>query len=96
MMESEFRQDLRRALSAIFMDTDEEHPMETDIHLDVNEACGLSSLELPNLVRAWQVPGEGLICFEVDGTCYDFDSFRTQELIQIFEELSAEHPVELL
>ena len=97
MMEAELRNELRRALSAILMDTDEEHPMKVDITLDEDRFCGLSSLELPHISRMWQDPSEGWIYFDMDGygDAIDFDFLWTTELIQIFEELSSEHLVVL-
>lgn len=96
-MEAELRADLRRALSAILMNTDEEHPMDMYIALEFPDTYGMSSLEMPHIVKAWQHPTEGWIYFLEEGGDYplDFDSYDTKNLIHIFEELSAEHPIEV-
>ena len=88
--EYDFREEIRHYLSAILMDTDEEHQMETDIVLDEDKYMGtLSSLELPHVTSCWQHPTEGWICFHLDGYEYsvDFDDMDTQELITIVEGL---------
>ena len=96
-IEAELRQDLRRALSAILMDTDEEHPLETYIAVELRGTYGISTLEMPHIVQMWQHPTEGYLYFQEEGMDYplDFEDYDTQNLINIFEELSAEHPVEL-
>ena len=82
----EFRESARLFLSRLLMDTDEEHPIECDITLEPKGTFGLSSLEMPNLVRMWQDPVEGYIEFEIDGYTVDFDGIGDEELIQIIKK----------
>ena len=51
--EAEF-EDIRHELSALVMDTDEEHPVQCEVTIGEDEAQGLSSLELPLVVGVFQ------------------------------------------
>ena len=88
--EYSLRQEIREAVSLILMDSDEDHPLAVDITLDCYESMGLSTLELPHISRCWQEP-EGWIYLDIDykGCPTEFDSFSTQELVQIYEGLIA-------
>ena len=69
------------------MDTNEVDKMDVDIVVDVEDAMGLSSLELPNIIKMWQHPSEGWITFETyGGGEYDFDDWTTRELVQIMND----------
>jgi len=57
----------RQQLSAILMDTDEQHPLKCDVLIGEAEAMGLSSLELPHVVSAYQLPSEGIMYFNIEG-----------------------------
>ena len=82
--EDNIRQMVRNYLSRQLMDTNENEKMEVDIVVDVEDAMGLSSLELPNIIKMWQHPSEGWITFETyGGGEYDFDDWTTRELVQI-------------
>lgn len=93
------REDIRHKVSTILMDTDEEHPMECDIIVGEWEAQGLSSLELPNIVKCYQVPGDGTIWFHEYGAIefdengekkerwMNFDDFDILDLRAILEGL---------
>jgi hypothetical protein len=87
--EDNIRQMIRNYLSRQLMDTNENDKLEVDIVVDVEDAMGLSSLELPNIIRMWQHPTEGLITFETyGGGEYDFDDWTTRELVQIMNDFS--------
>ena len=85
--ENNIRQMVRNYLSRQLMDTNEVDKMEVDIVVDVEDAMGLSSLELPNIIKMWQHPTEGWITFETyGGGEYDFDDWTTRELVQIMND----------
>lgn len=90
------REDLRHKISAILMDTDEDHQKACDIIIGENDACGLSSLELPRVTSCYQMPGEGTIWFHIDGYVnpetkeweyMNFDDIDTIDLKFILAEL---------
>ena len=85
------KEQLRRKLSAILMDTSEEKPMECEIAIGEREACGLSSLELPTVVRAFQLPAEGIIYFQIEGMQEptEFDDLPVHDLQTIYDGLCA-------
>ena len=68
-------EDVRKKISAILMDTDEEHPMKLSAVIGEEGACGLSSLELPEVDLAFQMEGEGIIYFHI----YGDDDIMTNE-----------------
>ena len=85
--ENNIRQMVRNYLSRQLMDTNEVDKMEVDIVVDVEDAMGLSSLELPNIIKMWQHPTEGWITFVTyGGGEYDFDDWTTRELVQIMND----------
>jgi hypothetical protein len=85
--EKNIRQMVRNYLSRQLMDTNEVVKMDVDIVVDVEDAMGLSSLELPNIIKMWQHPTEGWITFETyGGGEYDFDDWTTRELVQIMND----------
>ena len=85
--ENNIRQMIRNYFSRQLMDTNEIEKMEVDIVVDVEDAMGLSSLELPNIIKMWQHPTEGWITFETyGGGEYDFDDWTTRELVQIMND----------
>ena len=79
------KEKLRRRLSTILMDTDEQHPLEYNVLIGESEAQGLSSLELPIVVSVFQQPSEGIIWFNIEG-CKDpieFDDMNLEDIINI-------------
>ncbi len=85
--EENIRQMIRNYFSRQLMDTNEIDKMDVDIVVDVEDAMGLSSLELPNIIKMWQHPTEGWITFETyGGGEYDFDDWTTKELVQIMND----------
>ena len=85
--EKNIRQMVLNYLSRQLMDTNENEKMDVDIVVDVEDAMGLSSLELPNIIIMWQHPTEGWITFETyGGGEYDFDDWTTRELVQIMND----------
>ena len=85
--ENNIRQMVRNYLSRQLMNTNEDEKMDVDIVVDVEDAMGLSSLELPNIIKMWQHSTEGWIIFETyGGGVYDFDDWATKELVQIMND----------
>lgn len=66
-------EDLRHAISHYLIDTSEENPIifepneEAIIGENWPETFGLSTLDMYHLDRIFQVPGEGIIYFHIDG-----------------------------
>ena len=79
------REDLRHKLSAILMDTDEQHPLECNVLIGESKAQGLSSLELPLVTSVFQQPSEGIIWFNIYGCKYpiEFDDMNLEDIINI-------------
>lgn len=84
------REQLRHKLSAILMDTDEQHPIECNITIGEEEAMGISSLELPTIISAFQLPSEGIIYFNIEGLKepIEFDDIHKKDLIKILNALN--------
>lgn len=87
--EYELREEIRHYLSAVLMDTDEDHSLSVDITLDIDNYSGLSTLDMPHITKCWQHSTEGWIYFKIDecDCTIDFDDMLTQELIVILEEI---------
>lgn len=66
------REDIRHKVSALLNGTSEEHPRKCDIIVGEHEAMGLSSLELPNIVEAFEMEGDGTIWFYEYGAVEGF------------------------
>lgn len=84
------REQLRHRLSAILMDTDEQHPIECNITIGEEEAMGISSLKLPTITSAFQLPSEGIIYFNIEGLKepIEFDDIHKKDLIKILNALN--------
>ena len=89
--EENIREMVRNYLSRQLMDTNEDEKMDVDIIVDVEDAMGLSSLELPNITKMWQFPTEGIIIFETIGGVYEFDDWTTRELVQIMNDFDEKY-----
>ena len=68
------REDIRHKISAILMDTDEQHPKKCDIVIEDEEACGLSTLQMPHIDECFQEPSEGIIWFHFEGHYKNIDT----------------------
>lgn len=85
------REDIRHKVSVLLNGTDEEHPKKCDIIVGEWEAQGLSSLELPHIVKCFQIPGDGTMWFHCDGAVdengeeawMNFDDFDIHDLREI-------------
>lgn len=96
--DTESKERIRHAVSAILIDTSEEHQMPCDIPIGEDEAVGVGSLELPRIVSCWQHPTEGLITFIIEGYgAVDFDDpmFTISDLKGILSGLLQEPRITL-
>lgn len=79
---------VHQSISKFLMDTSQDNPLECDIVIESPEDCGLSSLLLPRIVKAWQDPTEGWIYFQWEsGRTQPIEQCTLEELIQILEGL---------
>lgn len=83
------RQELREQISPLLNETSEEEPLECCIPIGGEETQGLSTLELPTIVRAFEMEGEGTIWFMIEGEedYRDYDEFSTDDLRTILKAL---------
>ena len=89
------REILRRHFSALLMETDNENHLKCDIIIGENDAVGLSTLQMPRVVGAFQDPKEGIICFYIEGDCIvEFDDMGTDDLINILNTLKVQYDIE--
>ena len=84
-------EELRHKLSALLMDTSEEHPIECNITIMENnaETCGLSSNELPLVTSVFQ-DSEGIIWFNICGMSepIEFDDLDLEDIQTVYDKLS--------
>ena len=93
---------LRHRVSGLLMDTDEDHPIPVSfpLYTDDPETCGLSTLDLPWVESAFQVPGDGTIWVNMD--YYDdpksdkkaelnFDDLSPEDAKRLADELEEYH-----
>jgi hypothetical protein len=71
------------------MDTCEEKPMACNIIIGEEQAMGISSLQMPTVTSAFQLPSEGIIYFNIEGykEPVEFDDLSTYDLNKILKEL---------
>ena len=78
------REDLRHKISLILMDTSEDNQLDCDIVLENDdEFPSMSSLDMPQIIRAYQIPCEGTIWFKVNGLVNDDDGYVNLDDISI-------------
>lgn len=86
------KESLRKETSKFLIDTDEQHPLKCSITIGQEEACGLSTLEMPVICELFQIPGEGIIYYKLEGT-EDFKELDTLsksdylEILNILKEI---------
>lgn len=84
------RESIRHQISPLLDGTSEEHPRICSIlEIGEEEAQGLSSLELPEIDKAFEMEGEGTIWFHIYGEedYRNFDDFSTPDLRKILTGL---------
>lgn len=77
------RQMIRNYFSRYLMDNDEDNPKEVDIIVELDNACGMSSLEMPRIKKMWQE--NGIIWCQEDwqDNPIDFDDYSIYEQMSI-------------
>ena len=86
-MENILREQIRRTMSSILVDTSEDKPMKIDVPMDW-VYWAMSTLEMSHIDSVWQVDLEGYTMFTIDGSEVDFDNMSTEELIQVLKVIS--------
>jgi hypothetical protein len=77
------------------MNTNNENHLKCNIIIGENDAMGLSTLQMPRVVGAFQDEKEGIICFYIEGDCIvEFDDMGTDDLIKILNTLKEEYGIE--
>ena len=94
--EEEGRASIRHRVSALLMDTDEDHqiPLSFPIGEWDEENCGLSSLDLPWAASAYQIPGDGTIWIKWDTAnenYSNFDDLDDHDIVTLAEALEEYH-----
>lgn len=84
------REMLRRKFSTLLIHTSEENPMKCSVKIGEKEAMGLSSLELPEVVKMFQHPIEGIIYFFIYGykDYIEFDDLDIEDLETIYNNIA--------
>lgn len=83
------RETLRKKFSSLLMHNDANNPKECQISLESDDAFGLSSNDLPQIVKVFQTIPEGIIHFYLEGDCYvEFDDIDVNILEEIYQKLS--------
>lgn len=79
----------RNKLSALLMDTSEDNPMDVDIILDTEEAFGLSTLQMPHVIKVFQDPKEGIMYMLLEGAedYIEIDEDDEETIKQIYDYL---------
>lgn len=84
---------LKNQISSFLIDTDEQNPLKCSITIGKDEAFGLSTLQMPTVCELFQIPGEGIIYYKLEGTT-DFEEIEhltISDLIEIYKYLKYEH-----
>ncbi|MBQ3950728.1 MAG: hypothetical protein II661_09655 [Bacteroidales bacterium] len=82
-MEYFIRSMIRQYISRNLMDTSEDKPLECEITVETDNACGLSSLQMPHISAMYQE--DDIIWCEVDDVWADFEDFSVYEQMSILE-----------
>ena len=80
---------IRKEISKFLIDTDEQHPLKCSITIGQDEAVGLSTLEMPIICELFQIPGEGIIYYKLEGTedFQEIDNLTLSDLLEILNTL---------
>ena len=101
------RENLRHQMSPLLNGTSEENPKEIYFMIPSaeEEACGLSSLEIPHIDKIFEMEGEGTMWFHIEGECenpfrkkgekekllwHDLDEMSLDDLRELLEYLRKE------
>lgn len=79
------RENIRKQLSAMLMDTNEEQPLDCNILIGQDEVFGLSTLQMPKIYKLFQQPSEGIIWAVIEGYEHpvEFDNLTDYDVNQI-------------
>lgn len=85
------RESIRHTMSALLVNTSEEKPLTCSVRIGEDEAQGLSSLELPEVVSCFQAP-DGTLWVNIYGCSelMEFDDIQTSDLQKILSEIQKE------
>ena len=85
-------EDVRHELSALIMDTDEQHPLKCEITIGNREAQGLSTLEMPVIIGIFH-DFDACIWFNVYGVDepMEFDDFMYDDVLKILNEIKSNY-----
>lgn len=80
-------ENIRKELSNFLIDTSEDNPLICNII--VGDSYGISDLERPTIINMFQIPGEGIICFNIEGypEPLEFDDLELEDLVIILKYL---------
>lgn len=80
---------IRKEISKFLIDTDEQHPLKCSITIGQDEAVGISTLEMPTICELFQIPGEGIIYYKLEGTedFQEIDNLTLSDLLEILNTL---------
>jgi hypothetical protein len=79
----------RRKISSFLIDTSEQNPLKCTIIVGEDEAFGLSTLQMPTICEIFQIPGEGIIYYKLEGTpnFEEIETLTVFDLIEIYKYL---------
>lgn len=80
---------LRKEISKFLIDTNEQHPLKCSITIEQDEAVGLSTSKIPTICELFQIPGEGIIYYKLEGTedFQEIDNLTLSDLLEILNTL---------
>lgn len=80
---------LRKEISKFLIDTNEQHPLKCSITIGQDEAVGLSTSKIPTICELFQIPGEGIIYYKLEGTedFQEIDNLTLSDLLEILNTL---------
>jgi hypothetical protein len=85
------REEMRKKMSALLMDTNEKEGLLLDVVIGESEAEGLgySTNDLPRVRAAFQLPSEGIIYFVIYGADepMEFDDMNDDDLEALYEPM---------
>lgn len=88
------RECLRHRISSLLMDTSESNPINIEVVIGDRNAVGMSSLQMSRVIKAFQLPSEGIIYFvlqdQKDPVEFDDPMFSINDLIDIAEDIEYE------
>lgn len=83
------REEIRHQVSALLNGTSEESPREIYFMIPSaeEEACGLSSLEIPHIDKVFEMEGDGTMWYHIDGEYENPFRKRGEEAILLWHDI---------